>query len=103
MRQCHSRLLASRLANISTRLPVQTGDNILIGGFFAGESMFHRANDASKVALYWLLQHLRDSGFLLFDIQMLTPITTQLGGKTVTREEYLKRLAVAVERECVLR
>jgi leucyl/phenylalanyl-tRNA--protein transferase len=71
-----------------------------IGGFFAGESMFHRVNDASKVALYCLVQHLRDRGFVLVDIQMLTPITRQLGAITVSRDDYLKRLLEAVELQC---
>ena len=71
-----------------------------IGGFFAGESMFHRVNDASKVALYYLVQHLRDRGFVLIDIQMLTPITRQLGAITISRDDYLKRLLEAVELQC---
>jgi leucyl/phenylalanyl-tRNA--protein transferase len=73
---------------------------VAIGGFFAGESMFHRVSNASKVALFHLIQHLRERGFLLFDIQMLTPITTQLGGITIPRNEYLRRLAVAVDKNC---
>ena len=73
---------------------------VAIGGFFAGESMFHRVSDASKVALYHLVQHLRARGFGLFDIQMLTPITRRLGGIEILREEYLRRLAEAVRRTC---
>ncbi len=69
---------------------------VSIGRFFAGESMFHRASDASKVALYHLTAHLRTSGCLLFDIQMLTPITAQLGAIEIPRTEYLRRLASAV-------
>src|ERR1035437_119196 len=71
---------------------------VTAGGLFAGESMFHRVSNASKVALFHLIKHLRRPGFVLFDIQMLTPITTQLGGVTVPREEYLRRLALAVEK-----
>jgi leucyl/phenylalanyl-tRNA---protein transferase len=69
---------------------------VAIGGFFAGESMFHRVSNASKIALYHLIEHLRQRGFVLFDIQMLTPITAQLGGNTIPRAEYLRRLAGAV-------
>jgi leucyl/phenylalanyl-tRNA--protein transferase len=68
-----------------------------VGGFFAGESMFHRSDNASKVALYHLTQHLRERGFSLFDIQMVTPITEELGAVTISRSEYLKRLAKAIE------
>ena len=68
---------------------------VALGGFFAGESMFHRADDASKVALSHLVQHLRDRGFVLFDIQQVTPITRQLGAVTLAREDYLRRLEAA--------
>jgi leucyl/phenylalanyl-tRNA---protein transferase len=71
---------------------------VTVGGLFAGESMFHKVSNASKVALYHLIEHLRQQGFVLFDIQMLTPITTQLGGIAIPREEYLRRLAQAVEK-----
>ena len=73
---------------------------VAIGGFFAGESMFHRVGNASKVALFHLIQHLRRQRFVLFDIQMLTPVTAQLGGITIRREEYLQRLALAVQETC---
>ena len=73
---------------------------VAIGGFFAGESMFHRVTGASKVALCHLAQHLRSRGFVLFDIQMLTPVTRQLGGVEIPREEYLRRLAPAIARPC---
>jgi leucyl/phenylalanyl-tRNA---protein transferase len=71
-----------------------------VGGLFAGESMFHCVSNASKVALVHLVQHLRDQQFSLFDIQMLTPITEQLGGKNIPRSEYLERVAEAVEKPC---
>jgi leucyl/phenylalanyl-tRNA--protein transferase len=73
---------------------------VAIGGFFAGESMFHRTSNASKVALLHLIQHLRERGFTLFDIQMLTPITIQFGGVNISRDEYLNQLARAVELRC---
>ncbi len=73
---------------------------VAIGGFFAGESMFHRANDASKVALFHLVQNLRRQSFALFDVQMLTPITEQLGAVYIPRVEYLRRLKEAIQRPC---
>ena len=69
---------------------------VAIGGFFAAESMFHRADNASKVALATLVDHLRERRFALFDVQMLTPITRQMGGCEISREEYLERLAQAL-------
>lgn len=73
---------------------------VSLGGFFAGESMFHRATNASKVALCHLVEHLRMRGFVLFDIQMITPATRQLGAVEIPRTEYLERLEAAVQLEC---
>jgi len=73
---------------------------VAIGGMFAGESMFHRVSNASKVALAHLAERLRERSFALFDIQMLTPITRQLGAVAISREEYLRRLAAAVVKPC---
>jgi len=73
---------------------------VSVGGFFAGESMFHRADNASKVALCQLIEHLRARGFALFDIQMVTPATEPFGPVEVPRDEYLKRLGLAVRMEC---
>ncbi len=73
---------------------------VAVGGLFAGESMFHRASNASKVALFHLVEHLRTRGFELFDIQMLTPVTKQMGGQLISREHYLKRLEIAVRKRC---
>ena len=70
---------------------------VSVGGLFAGESMFHRATDASKVALVHLVRHLQERGFTLFDTQMVTPVTRSLGAAEISREEYLDRLARAVE------
>jgi len=70
---------------------------VSVGGLFAGESMFHRVTNASKVALYHLVGRLRERKFVLFDIQMVTPATQGLGAVEIPRVEYLKRLAVAVE------
>lgn len=73
---------------------------VTVGGLFAGESMFHRADNASKVALYHLVQRLRMKGFSLFDTQMVTPATRALGATEISRREYLARLAVAVNQTC---
>jgi leucyl/phenylalanyl-tRNA--protein transferase len=73
---------------------------VSIGGFFAGESMFHRVSDASKVALHHLVGHLRQRGFALFDIQMVTPATKPLGATEIPRHKYLQRLSAAVRMKC---
>lgn len=69
---------------------------LAIGGLFAGESMFHRMRDASKVALVYLVAHLRARGYRLMDIQQLTPHTAQFGAIEIPRSEYLARLADAL-------
>jgi leucyl/phenylalanyl-tRNA--protein transferase len=73
---------------------------VAVGGLFAGESMFHRADNASKVALCHLVTHLRQQGFALFDIQMVTPVTRQFGAIEIPRADYLKRLHQAVMLSC---
>lgn len=73
---------------------------VAVGGLFAGESMFHRADDASKVALVALEEHLRVRGFGLFDVQMVTPATEAMGAREMPRAEYLQRLAAVVDWRC---
>jgi leucyl/phenylalanyl-tRNA--protein transferase len=69
---------------------------VSIGGFFAGESMFHRATDASKIALSALFVRLRERGFTLFDTQVLSPLTARLGAIEIRRADYLRRLKAAL-------
>jgi leucyl/phenylalanyl-tRNA--protein transferase len=69
---------------------------VRIGRFFAGESMFHRATDASKVALVHTVDWLQATGATLFDVQWTTPHLTSLGAVDVSRAEYLQRLAAAI-------
>lgn len=69
---------------------------VAIGGLFAAESMFHRATDASKVALVKLVEHLRNRGYQLLDVQILNDHTRQFGATDIPRNEYLDRLRHAV-------
>ena len=70
---------------------------VAIGGLFAAESKFYRVRDASKVALVHLVEHLRERGYTLLDIQQLTPHTARLGAMAIPRVEYLARLAKAID------
>jgi leucyl/phenylalanyl-tRNA--protein transferase len=70
---------------------------VAVGGVFAGESMFHTADDASKVALVSLVEHLRAQRFALFDIQMVTPTTRSFGAVEMPRSDYLQSLRAAVK------
>ena len=69
---------------------------VTIGGFFGGESMFHRRTDASKAAVGFLVQHLRERGFTLLDAQVPTPHLASLGAVEITRRDYLSRLRDAI-------
>jgi leucyl/phenylalanyl-tRNA--protein transferase len=75
---------------------------VSLAGLFAGESMFYRpgvGRDASKVALIALVDLLRRAGAdgRLLDVQWLTPHLESLGAVALPREEYLRRLSVALE------
>nr|WP_091126606.1 leucyl/phenylalanyl-tRNA--protein transferase [Nocardioides terrae] len=71
---------------------------VAIGGLFAGESMFHRETDASKVALVGLVSLLRDehAGDRLLDVQWSTPHLASLGVVDLDRSDYLRRLRTAL-------
>jgi len=73
---------------------------VAIGGAFFGESMFHRATDASKVALVVLVERLRDRGFTLLDTQWQTPHLTQFGTCEIPRKDYLRQLRAALALDC---
>jgi leucyl/phenylalanyl-tRNA---protein transferase len=66
---------------------------LALGGLFAGESMFHRETDASKVALVGLMRMLDDGQNRMVDTQWQTPHLASLGVSEVSREEYLQLLA----------
>lgn len=70
---------------------------VRIGRFFAGESMFHRVTDASKVALWAAVDLLRLDGATLFDVQWTTPHLRSLGAIDLPRDVYLRLLASAVD------
>jgi leucyl/phenylalanyl-tRNA--protein transferase len=65
---------------------------VAVGGCFTGESMFHRATDASKVALADLVDRWSEAGGAFVDVQLPTPHLTSLGAVDVPREEFLARL-----------
>ena len=69
---------------------------LAIGGAFFGESMFHRATNASKMALAHLVDRLIAGGFTLLDTQFVTDHLASLGGIEIPRAEYEERLADAL-------
>jgi leucyl/phenylalanyl-tRNA--protein transferase len=72
---------------------------VSLGGAFFGESMFHEATDASKVALCGLVERLRAQRFTLLDTQWLTPHLQQFGTIEVSRRQYMHLLGRALSLE----
>ncbi len=72
---------------------------VAIGGLFAGESMFSRRTDASKIALVYLVERLRRTGFGLFDVQLTTEHLKRFGAIEIPRPRYKELLARALVRE----
>lgn len=72
---------------------------VALGAAFFGESMFSRRTDASKVALYHLIERLKARSFELFDTQFLTPHLASLGAVEISRAAYRKILFRAIECE----
>jgi leucyl/phenylalanyl-tRNA--protein transferase len=70
---------------------------VAIGGAFFGESMFHRARDASKIALCALVERMRARRFTLLDTQWLTAHLRQFGGIEIPRSQYIHLLKSAVQ------
>lgn len=72
---------------------------IALGSCFCAESMFHRKTDASKVALWALVEKCRDLGFTLFDAQVMNPHLESLGAYEIEHEEYMNLLGVARQQQ----
>ena len=66
-----------------------------IGGYFAGESMFHREDHASKAAVLFTVSLLKSAGRKWMDIQMLTPHMAAFGAREITRKRFLGMVADA--------
>jgi len=69
---------------------------VSMGGFFGGESMFRRRNDASKAALVYLVSHLHSRGFSWLDAQVMNPHLANMGAREIPRAEFLRRLREAL-------
>lgn len=65
------------------------------GGVFCGESMFYKKPYASKLALLFLIDHLKERGSTWLDCQVMTPHMQALGAKELTRKDFLDKLKLA--------
>lgn len=68
---------------------------VYVAGVFAGESMFFREPNTSKLCLWWLTERLREQGHQWMDTQMVTSNLEQWGGTYISRDDFLKRLEAA--------
>lgn len=73
---------------------------VALRGAFMGESMFHIERDASKLALLYLVQRLRQRGYSLLDTQYPTPHLSTFGATCISKDDYLKRLQEALHLDC---
>jgi leucyl/phenylalanyl-tRNA--protein transferase len=62
------------------------------GGVFSGESMFYRAPNASKLAVLFLIEHLKERGSTWLDTEVITPHFKALGAKEIPRAVFLDKL-----------
>jgi leucyl/phenylalanyl-tRNA---protein transferase len=72
---------------------------IVLGSCFCAESMFHRRTDASKVALWALVERCRELGFTMFDAQIMNPHLASLGAVEVSDRQYMRLLSDALKRK----
>lgn len=76
---------------------------VQIGGAFMAESKFHRVTDASKIALWKLVERLGQADFEILEVQYLTDHLRQFGTREIGLEEYLIRLETLAEKKCEFR
>ncbi len=72
---------------------------VSLGGAFFGESMFHKIKDASKVALYYLIQKVKQWEFDFIDSQVVTEHMKSLGSQEISRNKYLELLSKTLKKE----
>lgn len=75
---------------------------VAIGGMFAGESMFYRRSNASKLALWHAIEHLENKGVKWMDCQVINPFLKSLGAVTIDRVEYMTLLEEALAKQIKL-
>lgn len=76
---------------------------VQVGGVFTGESMFHRRDDASKIALLDLCVRFAEAGGVLVDAQLPTDHLRSLGAAPIAREAFLRVLRHEAPRACLMR
>jgi len=105
-REMRSAYIALHDLGYAHSFEVRCGDELVGGlygvqlaGLFAAESMFHRATNASKVALVCAVTSLSAAGCSLFDVQFMTPHLASLGATAMLRRDYLRALTAATQQQ----
>jgi len=75
---------------------------VSLGGAFFGESMFHTMTDASKVALYYLVEKVKDWDFDFIDSQVVTEHMKNLGAEEISRTKYLELLKISLKKKTII-
>ena len=70
---------------------------LAMGTCFCAESMFHRVTNASKIALWAMVEQCRRLGITIFDAQVMNPHLASLGAFEVPQKKYLRELAVSLQ------
>ncbi len=87
------------VTNLETQALVGGVYGVAINGFFSGESMFSKEDNVSKLALIALLTKLNDFNIGWLDTQMITPVVQSLGGKLISRNKFMSKLSVSLEKK----
>lgn len=104
--EIHNLYMALHAKGKAHSIEVWRGDSLIggvygvvLGGAFFGESMFSNATNGSKIALAFLITHLRRAGFTLFDTQFITDHLASLGAIEIPRADYHKLLTWAIRQD----
>lgn len=69
---------------------------VCVGGLFSAESMYFKVSPASKAALIFCVESLKSAGHHWMDIQMVSSVSKQFGGKYISKADFLKRLKTRI-------
>ena len=101
---CHSLEIWDQVRNqdgsISTEVLVGGTYGVSVRGAFFAESMFHRKSNMSKLALYHLVEHLKEREYQLLECQFVTKHLASLGATAISDREYMIRLKEALNQSC---
>lgn len=81
--------------NVATGELVGGEYGVMLNGVYSGESTFHKEDDTSRIALYYLYDRLKSKGLKWIDLQMVTSESANWGARAVPRAEYMRMMEEA--------